>query len=177
MLQNTQLQPHRNLTQSYSQAGIPWVSASFSPMKTGIVFSLFVLLIMLTTVSTLYIRPAAPIHRQGHQTPIVSSTSMPRKTTDPTPADFYQTIIDANIFRPLGWREPVKSPQYQLIATLTASDTHKAILLNRQSGQLYTRAAGERIGEAIVENIEPKQVILKQNKAQMMLHLRYTFLR
>lgn len=59
-------------------------------------------------------RSDAPIPRtqmRTHKTP-TTPTYTPLNT-------FYQTIIDANIFRPLGWTKPISRPQFQLIATIT----------------------------------------------------------
>lgn len=100
-----------------------------------------------------------------------------QKNTDTTPDTFYQTIIDANIFRPLGWREPIRQPQYRLIGTITNTDELKALILDKHSKQLYTLTLGQKIGDAIVEMIQPKRVILRQDDKHTTLYITPSFLR
>ena len=77
--------------------------------------------------------------------------------------DFYRVIIDNNLFRPLGWRKPNRDPEYALVATWigTKGTVAKALVMERKSSQLYYVARGEKVGEAIVENIAANQVSLK----------------
>lgn len=77
--------------------------------------------------------------------------------------DFYRVIIENNLFRPLGWQKPNRDPEYALIATWigTQGPVAKALVMERKSSQLYYVAKGEKVGDAIVENIEANQVSLK----------------
>ena len=77
--------------------------------------------------------------------------------------DFYRVIIDNNLFRPLGWRKPNRDPEYALVATWigTKGTVAKALVMERKSSELYYVARGEKIGDAIVENIAANQVSLK----------------
>ena len=77
--------------------------------------------------------------------------------------DFYRVIIDNNLFRPLGWRRPNRDPEYALVATWigTKGTVAKALVMERKSSQLYYVARGEKVGDAIVENIAANQVSLK----------------
>ena len=77
--------------------------------------------------------------------------------------DFYRVIIENNLFRPLGWRKPNRDPEYALIATWigTQGPVAKALVMERKSSQLYYVAKGEKVGDAIVENIAANQVSLK----------------
>ena len=77
--------------------------------------------------------------------------------------DFYRVIIDNNLFRPLGWRKPNRDPEYALVATWigTKGTVAKALVMERKSSQLYYVARGEKVGDAIVENIAANQVSLK----------------
>lgn len=79
-----------------------------------------------------------------------------------TPHDFYRVIVENNLFRPLGWREPRREPEYVLIATWIESrgETVKALVKERSSNQTYYAAEGEKIGNAKIEKIESKQVTL-----------------
>lgn len=59
----------------------------------------------------------------GIQTPADFQTS----TRPPTIDDpFYRTIIDNNLFRPLGWQPPPKKQTYRLLGTLIPSDSQNA---------------------------------------------------
>ena len=79
-----------------------------------------------------------------------------------TPHDFYRVIVENNLFRPLGWREPRREPEYVLIATWIESrgETTKALLMERSSNQTYYATTGEKVGNATIENIESKLVEL-----------------
>ena len=79
--------------------------------------------------------------------------------------DFYRVIIENNLFRPLGWRKPNRDPEYALIATWigTQGPVAKALVMERKSSQLYYVARGEKVGDAIVENIAANQVSLKDS--------------
>jgi hypothetical protein len=79
--------------------------------------------------------------------------------------DFYRVIIENNLFRPLGWRKPNRDPEYALVATWigTRGTVAKALVMERKSSQLYYVARGEKVGDAIVENIAANQVSLKDS--------------
>ena len=77
--------------------------------------------------------------------------------------DFYRVIIENNLFRPLGWQRPNRNPEYALVATWigTRGTVAKALVMERKSSQLYYVARGEKVGDAIVQNIAANQVSLK----------------
>ena len=77
--------------------------------------------------------------------------------------DFYRVIIENNLFRPLGWQRPNRSPEYALIATWigTQGSVAKALVMERKSSELYYVTRGEKVGDTIVENIAANQVSLK----------------
>ena len=77
--------------------------------------------------------------------------------------DFYRVIVENNLFRPLGWRRPNRDPEYALVATWigTRGTVAKALVMERKSSQLYYVAQGEKVGDAIVQNIAANQVSLK----------------
>ena len=77
--------------------------------------------------------------------------------------EFYRVIIDNNLFRPLGWRKPNRDPEYALVATWigTKGTVAKALVMERRSNQLHYVARGEKVGDAIVQNIAANQVSLK----------------
>lgn len=41
-------------------------------------------------------------------------------------AELYRTIIDNNLFRPLGWRPPKEKSAYRLLGTIVPKDAHAA---------------------------------------------------
>ena len=79
--------------------------------------------------------------------------------------DFYQVIVEYNLFHPLGWSKPDRELEYSLIGTLIESNgpIAKAFLLERRSNQYYSVAVGDKVGEAIIEGIKPSEVSLDRD--------------
>ena len=77
---------------------------------------------------------------------------------------FYRVIIDNNIFRPLGWKNPNEEPSYSLLGTVVDTDTGiaQAILLEKRSNRHYFVSIGEKVGDVTVKDIQPKQVVLDE---------------
>ena len=74
---------------------------------------------------------------------------------------YYQSIIDYNLFRPLGWRPPDTSPKYELIATkILSKGSSKALIKETRSNQTYYVGIGDQIQGAKVENIGDNQASL-----------------
>ena len=77
-------------------------------------------------------------------------------------AAFYKTIIDYNLFRPLGWTPPNNEPAYSLVGT--AVDPNGAIsqatLLEKRSNRYHFVTIGTKLGDMTVKDIEAKRVIL-----------------
>ena len=69
--------------------------------------------------------------------PSVQTHISHRSYTDATLDAYYQIIIDANIFRPLGWRPAVKQPRYELIGTIISASP-SAIILDKHSDRHFT---------------------------------------
>lgn len=80
-------------------------------------------------------------------------------------SDYYKVIVDNSIFRPLGWRPPKKEPEYAFRGTKTDENGRisKAYVLERRSGNFYTAMVGDKVGDAIVKEIQEKQIILDKN--------------
>lgn len=78
------------------------------------------------------------------------------------PSDYYQIIVDNNIFRPLGWKPPNDEPEYTLIGTSfdPTGDSSEAFVLENRSNQFHIVSVGEKIGDAIVKEIADKKVSL-----------------
>lgn len=77
---------------------------------------------------------------------------------------FYRVIIDNNLFRPLGWKKQTDEPSYSLLGTVVDGDTGiaQAILLEKRSNRHYFVSIGEKVGDATVKEIQPKQVVLDE---------------
>lgn len=80
-------------------------------------------------------------------------------------SNFYQTIVANNLFRPLGWKPPKEEPEYKLIgtATDTKGNNSEAFVLERRSNHFYVVKIGDKIGEAVVKDIEDKMISLYKN--------------
>jgi len=105
----------------------------------------------------------------------------------PKPIDpqeqFYQTILENNIFAPLGWQPKKEVPRYKLIGTQVPSARKtdaRAVLREMTPEQtLHVVSIGTKLGaDIVVADIRPKQVILTQGKQRISLTLaRIVFLR
>lgn len=133
--------------------------------------------------STLQSNSAVATPTQKKPVKVRSITSNSKKvvhTNGKTTLEFYQLIIDNNIFRPLGWRPPKKIPQYILIGTTIVSDgsNAKAFILERQSNRLYTVKVGETFGNVSVKEILSKKVTLQEGGKETVLQCgKHQFLR
>ena len=78
-------------------------------------------------------------------------------------AAFYKTIIDHNLFRPLGWTPPNNEPAYSLLGT-KAVDANGAIsqatLLEKRSNRHHFVTIGTKLGDITVKDIQAEQVTL-----------------
>ena len=108
----------------------------------------------------------------------------PRRVHQRTPAvfdteAFYRTIIDNNLFRPLGWTPPRPTEPYRLIGTIlprAANTPPRAILQSTAGNTTHIVTTGEKI-DALTEvvSIQGKQVVLSTNGQQRTLHLSIGF--
>lgn len=120
-------------------------------------------------VNTPKSKPSARV--AGHlQTPISTS-----HTGDFQDSDFYRTIIDNNLFRPLGWKPPRPQEPYRLIGTILSTDGKtgaQAILQTTHGNTTYTVTRGDTLDADItITNIQPKQVTLEKAGQQRTLNL------
>ena len=88
---------------------------------------------------------------------------------------FKRTIIDNNLFRPLGWTPPRPKEPYRLIGTILPRSAHtppQAIIQTTAGNKTYIVTTGEKI-DALTEvvSIESKAVTLSRNGQQRTLHL------
>ena len=140
----------------------------------------FVLLLIVVVVRVLSPSPPIP-----EPVKVGTAETEPRRVHQRTSAvfdteAFYRTIIDNNLFRPLGWTPPRRKEPYRLIGTiLPRSETHtppQAILQSTAGEQTYIVSIGEKIDASTeVISIEGKQVTLSTNGQQRTLHLSIGF--
>ncbi len=94
--------------------------------------------------------------------------------------DFYRTIIDNNLFRPLGWTPPRPIEPYRLLGTIIPTDEKtppKAIIQNTIGNQTYIVTIGDALDtDTYVTDIQTKHVTLKKNGQQRQLTLKSSFL-
>jgi len=67
--------------------------------------------------------------------------------------EYYKPIISNNLFRPLGWTLPDRSPKYELIATIIGENYVKAYVKEVRNGRDYFVGVGDTIGDTIVQKI------------------------
>ena len=77
-------------------------------------------------------------------------------------AAFYKTIIDHNLFRPLGWTPPNNEPSYSLEGTAVdpSGAISQATLLEKRSNRYHFVTIGTKVGDMTVKDIQAKQVTL-----------------
>ena len=98
--------------------------------------------------------------------------------THQTPPDFYRTILDNNLFHPLGWRPPHPREPYRLLGTLIPCDGKskaQAILQKNPTERIYTVTIGDQLdADIIVIDIQTKQVTLEKTGQRRTLTLNTT---
>ena len=76
---------------------------------------------------------------------------------------FYRTIIENNLFRPLGWRPPRPIEPYRLIGTILPIDANtppQAIIESTAGNQTHIVTTGEKIDASTeVVSIQGKSVV------------------
>ncbi|MYB92990.1 hypothetical protein F4054_23040 [Candidatus Poribacteria bacterium] len=94
--------------------------------------------------------------------------------------DFYRTIIENNLFRPLGWTPPRPREPYRLLGTIIPTDAKtppKAIIQNTVRNQTHIVTISDTLDtETHVTNIQTKHITLKKNGQQRQLTLKSSFL-
>jgi len=79
--------------------------------------------------------------------------------------EYYKSIVDNNLFRPLGWKGEEKGgPAFRLVGTVIARGrAPKALIFEFARNVTHYVAVGGRIGNATVTSIEEKSVTLNQD--------------
>ena len=75
-------------------------------------------------------------------------------------AAFYRTIIDNNLFRPLGWTPPKNEPSYSLKSTAVNANgvISQATLLERRSNRYHFVTIGTELDGMTVKDIQARQI-------------------
>ena len=93
-------------------------------------------------------------------------------------SDFYRTIIDNNLFRPLGWTPPRPQEPYRLLGTIIPTDAKipsRAIIQNTVGNQTHIVTIGDTLDpDTHVTDIQPKRVTLEKGGQQRTLTLNTT---
>ena len=92
---------------------------------------------------------------------------------------FYRTIIDNNLFRPLGWTPPRPIEPYRLIGTILFTDGHtvpQAIIQTTATNITHIVTIGDKLNAATkIVDIQSKRVTLSTNGAHRTLYLPISF--
>lgn len=154
-------------------------STLFNKRAGGLwIAGVFVLLLIVGVVRFL---SSAPVRREPEPVTVQTAEPEPRRVHQPPPPVFdvsetyYSTIIENNLFRPLGWRPSVPREPYRLLGTKLATDANtppQAILQSTAGQTTYIVSIGEKIDASTeVVSIESKQVTLSTNGEQRTLRL------
>ena len=75
---------------------------------------------------------------------------------------FYKTIVDHNLFRPLGWTPPNNEPSYNLVGTVVDPNgvISQATLLEKRSNRYHFVTIGTKVGDMTVKDIQARRVTL-----------------
>ena len=105
----------------------------------------------------------------------------PRRVQQRTPAVFdtetyYRTIIDNNLFRPLGWTPPRPVEPYQLLGTILPTDEkippQAIIQVSTAGNKTHIVSIGDTLdADTKIVDIQPKQVVLDRTGQQTTLKL------
>ena len=94
-------------------------------------------------------------------------------------SDFYRTMIDNNLFRPLGWTPPRQKEPYRLMGTILPTDDRTpptAILQTTAGNKTYIVSTGEQLDASTeVVEIKRKAVVLETEGQQRTLRLAIGF--
>ena len=127
------------------------------------------------TVVAVNTQNSKPTQRANRHLQVPASFS---ETDDFRDSDFYRTIIDNNLFRPLGWRPPRTREPYRLIGTLIPTDgitDARAILQTTRGNTTYTVTQGDIFDtDTTVIDIQAKQVTLEKAGQQRNLKFKPT---
>lgn len=111
-------------------------------------------------------QPRTPSRARFQSSPLPSASQ----------SDFYRTIIDNNLFRPLGWTRPVPPPAYRLLGTIVPKDgktpPQAIIQVSTAGNKTHIVSIGDTLDvNTKVVDIQSKQVILDNGAQRISLKL------
>ena len=154
----------------------------------------FVLVVFFTLVSsfgvarllaTLMVSPPGLSPLPGEVVGVSDAPAPPHRVRRASPkvfdaVTFKKTIIDNNLFRPLGWTPPRPIEPYRLLGTIIPTDAKtppKAVIQNIVRNQTHIVTIGDTLdSNTYVTNIQTKHVTLKKNGQPRQLTLKSSFL-
>ena len=121
-----------------------------------------------------------PIRTTGIPTNTRAQTRSASQATRFQDTEFYRTIIDNNLFRPLGWRPPRPREPYSLRGTIISTTgktvSPQAILLATAGNKTHIVTIGEKLNkDTKVTDIRPRQVTLEKDRQSRTLKLNTAF--
>ena len=87
---------------------------------------------------------------------------------------FYRTIVENNLFLPLGTTVTKQPARYRLIATTTPTNGDSrstALIQSIEENEIHIVTIGSKVGEVVVVDIQPKQVAIETDGKQTTLEL------
>ena len=119
--------------------------------------------------------PNAP-PRLGEQPHILSRARLQPSTFQSPQSDFYRTIIDNNLFRPLGWTPPRPVKPYRLLGTILPTDEktppQAIIQVSTAGNKTHIVSIGDTLdADTKIVDIQPKQATLDRAGQQTTLKL------
>ncbi len=120
----------------------------------------------LNAPSRLSEQPRTPSRARFQSSPLPSASQ----------SDFYRTIIDNNLFRPLGWTRPVPPPAYRLLGTIVPKDgktpPQAIIQVSTAGNKTHIVSIGDTLDvNSKVVDIQSKQVTLDRKGQRKILKL------
>ena len=123
--------------------------------------------------------PRKPLVQTENQTENQTETDIspeqaPSPNSEEERPDYFQVIIDNNLFRPLGWTPERKSDvPFQLVGTILKDelDDYQAVLKTVDTQQIHFVNLNETQNGWRLVMIEPKQVVLEKADRRITLAL------
>lgn len=88
--------------------------------------------------------------------------------------EFYRTIVENNLFLPLGTAAAKQPARYRLIATTTSANGDSrstALIQSIAKNETHVVTIGSKVGEVTIVDIQPKQVAIETDGKQTTLEL------
>lgn len=143
-----------------------------------VVFFTVVISFGISSVLSILMNPPIPPRTQ----PPTPESPVPRFSLTTPEFDvetFKRTIIDNNIFRPLGWTPPRPLEPYRLIGTILPCDANRfaqAVIESTSGKSISIVSVGETLdAETKVVSIESKSVVLESGGVRRTLRLSSVF--